>query len=46
MGHILRRVTTKATMMTNLVAKDFLKAKIYVPSIDEKKAYWFIFKAD
>ena len=37
MGHILRRVTTKATMMTNLVAKDFLKAKIYVPSIDEQK---------
>jgi type I restriction enzyme S subunit len=37
MGHVLRRVTTKATMMTNLVAKDFLKAKIYVPSIDEQK---------
>ena len=37
MGHILRRVTTKATMMTNLVAKDFLQAKIYVPSIDEQK---------
>ncbi|WNC18958.1 restriction endonuclease subunit S [Lactiplantibacillus plantarum] len=36
MGHVLRRVTTKATMMNNLVAKDFLKASIHVPTTEEQ----------
>ncbi len=37
MGHVLRRVTTKATMMNNLVSKDFLKATVFVPNINEQK---------
>lgn len=37
MGRVLMRSTTKATMMNNLVAKDFLKQKIAVPSIEEQK---------
>lgn len=32
MGPILRRVTTKSTMMMNLVSKDFLKAKVPIPA--------------
>ena len=36
MGHVLRRVTTKATMMNNLVAKDFLKASVQVPTFEEQ----------
>ena len=44
MGHILRRVTTKATMMTNLVSKDFLRAEIKVPSDKEQQKIGNFFK--
>lgn len=44
MGHILRKVTTKATMMTNLVAKDFLKASILVPSMEEQQRIGLFFR--
>ena len=37
MGRILKRCTKASTMMTNLVAKDFLKEKIAVPSIAEQR---------
>ena len=37
MGPIMTRVTKSSTMMTNLVAKDFLNESIRVPSIDEQK---------
>ena len=37
MGPIMTRVTKASTMMTNLVAKDFLKESINVPSIEEQK---------
>ena len=37
MGPIMTRVTKASTMMTNLVAKDFLKESIRVPSIKEQK---------
>lgn len=36
MAPVLRKVTTKATMMTNLVSNDFLRAQISVPSICEQ----------
>lgn len=32
----LARSTTSSTMMTNLVAKDFLRQKIYIPQIGEQ----------
>lgn len=38
MGRILARCTKASTMMTNLVAKDFLREEILVPSIHEQKA--------
>ena len=44
MGHILRKVTTKATMMTNLVAKDFLKTSILVPSMEEQQKIGLFFQ--
>lgn len=37
MGRIMTRCTKASTMMTNLVANDFLKEEILVPSIDEQK---------
>lgn len=37
MGRIMTRCTKASTMMTNLVASDFLKEEILVPSIDEQK---------
>ena len=37
MGPILMTATTSSTMMTNLVAKDFLKRAILVPSYSEQK---------
>lgn len=37
MGNILVRSTKASTMMTNLVATDFLQESISVPSIDEQK---------
>ena len=36
MGRVLMKCTTKATMMTNLTGKDFLKQKILTPSIKEQ----------
>ena len=36
MGRILARCTKKTTMMTNLVASDFLAQTIYCPSLDEQ----------
>lgn len=36
MGKVLMRCTKASTMMTNLVAKDFLKEKILVPSHEEQ----------
>lgn len=44
MAHVLRRVTTKATMMNNLVAKDFLKATILIPNIEEQSRIGEYFK--
>ncbi|MFT9452483.1 restriction endonuclease subunit S, partial [Liquorilactobacillus ghanensis] len=37
MGQKLRMSTTKATMMNNLVSKDFLKQSVLVPNLDEQK---------
>lgn len=37
MGQIMTRCTKASTMMTNLVADDFLKEKIAVPSLDEQR---------
>ena len=37
MGRVLMTATTSSTMMTNLVAKDFLKRTILVPSLDEQQ---------
>ena len=37
MGKVLSRCTKKTTMMTNLVAKDFLKETILVPTLAEQK---------
>ena len=37
MGKVLSRCTKKTTMMTNLVAKDFLKETVLVPSLAEQK---------
>ncbi|AYE39227.1 restriction endonuclease subunit S [Companilactobacillus zhachilii] len=47
MGNILRRVTTKATMMNNLVSRDFLKQKIRTSNYTEqKKVGTFLKKLD
>lgn len=37
MGRIMTRCTKASTMMTNLVADDFLKEKISVPSLEEQR---------
>lgn len=37
MGPILRRSTIKATMMNNLIEKDFLKQKVSVPKLSEQQ---------
>ena len=37
MGKVLSRCTKKTTMMTNLVAKDFLKETVFLPSLAEQK---------
>ncbi|WP_459471412.1 restriction endonuclease subunit S [Pediococcus pentosaceus] len=37
MHNVLRMSTTKATMMTNLVTKDFLKQQIFVPNKSEQQ---------
>jgi len=37
MGKIMSRCTKSSTMMTNLVAKDFLKELISVPSLEEQR---------
>ncbi len=37
MGKVLSRCTKKTTMMTNLVAKDFLKETVLVPNLAEQK---------
>lgn len=37
MGRIMTRCTKASTMMTNLVADDFLKEKIAVPSLEEQQ---------
>ena len=37
MRDVLRKSTTKATMMTNLVNKDLLKQKLNIPSIEEQE---------
>ena len=37
MGRIMARCTNASTMMTNLVASDFLKEKILAPSLKEQK---------
>ncbi|KIU25732.1 restriction endonuclease subunit S [Weissella cibaria] len=44
MGPILMTATTSSTMMTNLVAKDFLKRAILVPSYPEQKLVGSFFK--
>ena len=47
MGKILSRCTKKTTMMTNLVAADFLKEEILVPKVEEQaKIGEFISKFD
>ncbi|QAS70348.2 restriction endonuclease subunit S [Oenococcus sicerae] len=45
MGDILTKVTTKATMMNNLVAKEFLKHKISVPLYKQQVKIGFFFKS-
>ena len=37
MGRIMTRCTKASTMMTNLVAEDFLKEIIAVPSLEEQR---------
>lgn len=37
MGRIMKRCTKASTMMTNLVADDFLKERIAIPSIEEQR---------
>ena len=37
MGKIMMRCTKASTMMTNLVAKDFLAETVFVPSLEEQK---------
>lgn len=37
MGRLLMRSTTKATMMNSLVAKDFLKQELAIPTVKEQK---------
>ena len=37
MGRIMTRCTKASTMMTNLVASDFLKEEILVPSLNEQR---------
>ncbi|WP_376713312.1 restriction endonuclease subunit S [Enterococcus raffinosus] len=44
MGPILMTATTSSTMMTNLVAKDFLKRAILVPSYSEQETIGSFFK--
>ena len=41
MGRIMTHCTNASTMMTNLVANDFLKEKILVPSLDEQRKIGF-----
>ena len=44
MGKIMTRCTKASTMMTNLVADDFLKEKIAVPTIEEQQAIGTYFR--
>lgn len=44
MGQKLRMSTTKATMMNNLVSKDFLKQSVLVPNLDEQQKIGTFFK--
>ncbi|WP_042253448.1 restriction endonuclease subunit S [Levilactobacillus brevis] len=44
MGQKLRMSTTKATMMNNLVSKDFLKQSVLVPNVDEQQKIGTFFK--
>ncbi|WP_305775083.1 restriction endonuclease subunit S [Lactiplantibacillus plantarum] len=44
MGQKLRMSTTKATMMNNLVSKDFLKQSVLVPNLDEQQKIGSFFK--
>ena len=44
MGQKLRMSTTKATMMNNLVSKDFLKQTVLVPNLDEQQKIGTFFK--
>ena len=47
MGRILLKCTKSSTMMTNLVAADFLKEQIFVPSLNEQKSIGnYIYKID
>ena len=47
MGRILLKCTKSSTMMTNLVAADFLKEQIFVPSLNEQKLIGnYIYKID
>ena len=45
MGRIMIRCTKSSTMMTNLVAKDFLEESIVVPSIVEQKRIGYYLKS-
>ena len=45
MGRIMIRCTKASTMMTNLVAKDFLEESIVVPSIVEQKRIGYYLKS-
>ena len=44
MGRIMTRCTKSSTMMTNLVADDFLKEKISVPLLEEQQQIGTYFK--
>lgn len=43
MRDVLRKSTTKATMMTNLVNKDLLKQKLNIPILEEQKKIGCLF---
>lgn len=44
MGRIMARCTKSSTMMTNLVAKDFLNESVSVPSITEQNKIGYYFE--
>ena len=44
MGPVLIRCTKASTMMTNLVSTDFLRDKVFIPSISEQRSIGMLFQ--